>query len=168
MLEISSLSASHPQPRLTALLSVDENLAPVSWHMPISKEPFVYGVAMREENYSHSLMKEKKEFALNFLDYRYADVIDQMGAIHGDQANKFSLSKFTKKTASSIKSTLIEEAYMIYECEVIDILSYGDHDIFVAQVKVIHKDEEQNPKQTLFLGRGNYTTTAEIKRIQRD
>lgn len=168
MLKISTLQTVHPQPRLTALLSVADNIAPVSWHMPFSKVPFVYAVAMRQENYSHVLMTQKKEFSLNFLDYKYVDIIDKLGGAHGDKIDKFNLSKLTKKSASIIESTLIEEAYTIFECKVIDILNYGDHDIFVSKVVLVHTNPDKKPEPTLFLGGGKYATTSTIKRAKRE
>ena len=39
--------ATHAQPRVTALLACQNNLMPASWHMPVSKSPFRYAVAVR-------------------------------------------------------------------------------------------------------------------------
>lgn len=149
----------HKQPRLTALLSVGDNIMPLSWHMPISKTPLRYAVCMREENSSHNLIKKHKQFALNFLDIAYINAYDTSGSIHG--GDKFSLTNLSPKKADSIESTLIEEAYMIYECKLIDILNYGDHDIFIAEVSCIHNKQVDDVKPTLFLGEGYYDTTGE-------
>jgi flavin reductase (DIM6/NTAB) family NADH-FMN oxidoreductase RutF len=61
-----------------------------------------------------------------------------------------------------IKSKLIEEAYMIYECLVIDMLNYGDHDIFIAEVKCIHNKDDKEVLPTLFMGRGRYETISKL------
>ena len=45
-------NSNHSQPRVTAILACKENLMAASWHMPISKSPFRYAVAVREENYT--------------------------------------------------------------------------------------------------------------------
>lgn len=110
MLEEVTLGATHPQPRVTALLSVAENLAPVSWHMPISKDPFIYAIAMREENYSHILLHQHKEFALNFIDYSYFELVDELGSVHGNVTEKFAMSGLHRKKASKISTTLIQKA----------------------------------------------------------
>ena len=56
-------NANHAQPRVTALLACQDNLMPASWHMPVSKSPFRYAVAVREENYTHQLLTQKGSFA---------------------------------------------------------------------------------------------------------
>ena len=151
-------SSCHPQPRLVAMLSVEDNLMPLSWHMPLSKEPFIYAVSMRSSNFSHELMMKNREFALNFLDFKYAEKHRKMGDVHGFECNKFVESGLTQKDAKIIKATLIEESYMIYECQIIDVLNYGDHDMFVARVVLIHNRENGTFEPTLFLGKGRYET----------
>lgn len=148
----------HTQARPTALLSVENNFMPLSWHTPISKSPLRYAVCVRDENKSYELLHKNREFALNFLNFLYIEAYDKSGSNHG--GDKFSETNLTQKKAQSIKSTLIEEAYMIYECKVIDILNYGDHDIFIADVVLIHNKEIEDVSPTLFLGQGYYDTTS--------
>ena len=141
---------------------------PLSWHMPMSKEPFIYAVAIRDENYTHHLLQKNKEFALNFLDISYVEAFERTGKSHGNEVDKFLESTLHKKKPSMIKSTLIQEAYMIYECLVIDKLNYGDHDVFIAQVKCIHNAKGKNVSPTLFMGKGIYETISnEPKQVQR-
>lgn len=156
----------HKQARTTALLSVENNFMPLSWHMPVSKSPLRYAVCVRDENLSHELLHVNKEFALNFLDFSYIEAYDKSGCVHG--GDKFALTNLMPKKAETINTTLIEEAYMIYECKVIEVLSYGDHDIFIADVNLIHNKEVDAISPTLFLGQGYYdTTTNNPQRVQR-
>lgn len=152
--------STKPQARIAAMLSVEENIMPLSWHMPVSKSPFRYGVAIRKENYSHTLVSQHQEFALNFLNFTYFQSYHDGGSVHGKGIDKFTLCNLTPKEPLLISSKLIEESYMIYECRVKERLSFGDHDIFIADVlTVLHKkDEEYQP--TLFLGKGVYETTS--------
>ncbi len=159
----------HAQPRLAALLTCDTNIMPLAWHMPISKEPFRYAVAVRSENHTHELIKKHRAFALNFLDISYQDAYQKCGEMHGGNLDKFELSGLHQKNALSIESTLIEEAYMIYECILVDIISYGDHDIFIADVNLILNKEIKDVNPTLFLGKGYYDTLkGEPVRIKRN
>lgn len=158
----------HSQPRLAALLTCGNNIMPLAWHMPISKEPFRYAVAVRSENYTHGLIKKNREFALNFLDVSYQHAYQVCGEIHGENVDKFELTGLHCKDAVTIESTLIEEAYMIYECTLIDIISYGDHDLFIADVNLILNKETKGSKPTLFMGKGYYDTLkGEPIRLQR-
>ena len=157
----SSLDAkSHSQARLTALMGVKQNFMPLAWHMPVSRTPFRYAIAVRDENHSYDYLHETREFSLNFLDISYMQAYEISGQIHGGDENKFKKTKLTPKKGECIGATLIEEAYMIYECKVIDIVNYGDHDVFIADVVLIHNKDVQDPSPTLFLGRGFYETTS--------
>lgn len=160
-------TSCHAQPRPTALLSVADNFMPLSWHMPISKFPFRYAICVRDENSSYDLLHVNQQFALNFLDFSYIEAYEKSGSMHG--GDKFKATKLTPKKADKINAKLIEEAYMIYECKVIDILNYGDHDVFVADVLCIHnKQSKEDVQPTLFMGKGFYETTSKNpKRIER-
>lgn len=148
----------HSQPRLAALLTCGNNIMPLAWHMPVSKSPFRYAVAVRSENHTHMLIQKHKEFALNFLDISYQHAYQICGETHGDNVDKFELTGLNKKPPSSIKTTLIEEAYMIYECTLVDIINYGDHDVFIADVNLIVNNDIQKVEPTLFMGKGYYDT----------
>lgn len=161
-------ASAHAQPRPAALLTCTDNIMPLSWHMPISKEPFHYAICVRDENYSYDLLHKHREFALNFLDYSYIEAYDKTGSLYGKGINKFHESGLHKKRAVSINTKLIEEAYMIYECSIIDILNYGDHDLFIADVNLILTKQNKDISPVLFMGRGFYeTTTKNPTRVQR-
>jgi flavin reductase (DIM6/NTAB) family NADH-FMN oxidoreductase RutF len=151
---------SHSQARLTALMGVKQNFMPLAWHMPVSRSPFRYAIAVRDENHSYDFLHEFQEFSLNFLDISYIQAYEYSGQVHGRDEDKFKATGLTPKKAQIIRSTLIEEAYMIYECKVVDILNYGDHDVFIADVVCIHNKDVEDISPTLFLGKGFYETTS--------
>jgi len=151
-------STCHKQPRPTVLLSVANNIMPLSWHMPVSKSPLRYAICLRDENKSYDLLHINEQFALNFLDFSYLEAFEKSGSEHG--GDKFKLTNLTPKKAQTINATLIEEAYMIYECKVIDILNYGDHDVFISEITLIHSKDVKDVKPTLFTGEGYYETTS--------
>ena len=159
-------ASCHSQARPTALLSVADNFMPLSWHMPVSKTPLCYAVCVRDENKSYDLLHINQQFALNFLDFSYIEAYEKSGSTHG--GDKFRATNLTRKKAEHINATLIEESYMIYECKVIDVLNYGDHDIFISEVLCIHNKALNHVEPTLFMGHGYYETTSKNpKRVPR-
>lgn len=155
------------QPRLTALLACQDNLMPLSWHMPVSKEPFRYAVAVREENYTHHLLREHKSFTLNFLPFEFYESVDEMGAYHGNQVDKYLQSPFKNASYDPKGNLLLEEAYMIYECALIDTYQNGDHTIFIADVTSVCSNENAASQPMLFLGKGEYATIASTQKAKR-
>ena len=153
--------ATHSQPRVTALLACQDNLMPASWHMPISKSPFRYAVAVREENYTHQLIQEHKSFTLNFLPFEHFETVNFMGKIHGDMDDKLTQSNLDVESVDKFKNVLLSASDFIYECVVCDNYKNGDHTIFIVDVVKIHVNENQSESPMLFFGRGQYATLAE-------
>ena len=154
--------ATHSQPRVTALLACEENLMPASWHMPISKSPFRYAVAVREENYTHKLLDQHGGFTLNFLPFSHYETVDLMGRLHGDTEDKLTLSKLHVEGVDIHGNVLLTASDFIYECVVCDTYQNGDHTIYIADVSKIHINEHQSASPMLFSGRGRYATVGEI------
>jgi len=148
----------HAQPRVTALLACQENLMPASWHMPISKSPFRYAVAVREENYTHQLIQEHKSFTLNFLPFEHFETVNLMGKLHGDMDDKLAQSNLDVENVDRFKNVLLSASDFIYECVVCDTYKNGDHTVFIVDVVTIHVNEKQSDKPMLFSGRGRYAT----------
>jgi len=151
--------ATHAQPRVAALLACQNNLMPASWHMPISKSPFRYTVAVREENYTHQLLEIHENFTLNFLPFEQYEIVNTLGKVHGDSSDKLMLSGLTTESKDAQGNVLLSASDFIYECSICDSYKNGDHTIFIADVKVIHVNAKQSNEAMLFLGRERYTTT---------
>jgi|GEM_PF-791283 len=154
-------NANHSQPRVAALLACQDNMMPASWHMPISKSPFRYAVAVREENYTHQLIQEHNSFTLNFLPFEHYETVSLMGKLHGNMDDKLAQSKLQIEGEDRFKNVLLSASDFIYECVVCDTYRNGDHTIFIADVVKIHVNEQQSAEPMLFSGRGRYGTVGE-------
>lgn len=160
-------NANHSQPRVAALLACQDNLMPASWHMPISKSPFRYAVGVREENYTHELLKKHGSFTLNFMPFNYYGTVDKMGQIHGNNENKLALSELKTEGLDPNKNLLLSASDFIYQCVVCDSYKNGDHTIFIANVVKIHVNEKQSAEPMLFSGRGKYATLGKTATVQK-
>ncbi len=102
------------------------------WHMPISKSPFRYAVAVREENYTHTLLEEYGSFTLNFLPFEYYDAIDMMGRLHGNEHDKFELSGLKSEGLDTEGNLLLTALDCIYASKVCSTYKNGNHTIFAV------------------------------------
>lgn len=152
---------THEQPRVTALLACQTNLMPASWHMPVSKSPFRYAVAVREENFTHLLIEQYQSFTLNFLPFEHYETVNLMGKIHGYEEDKLAKSGLAVESYDAHDNAMLSSSDFIYECQVCDTYKNGDHAIFIADVVKIHINDAQSQKPMLFSGRGNYSTPSE-------
>ena len=153
--------STHAQPRVTALLTCQDNLMPASWHMPISKSPFRYAVAVREENFTYQQLEKHQSFTLNFLPLEHYEIVNTLGKLHGDSEDKLAKSGLEIEGKDINGNVLLSASDFIYECEVCDTYKNGDYTIFIADVFKIHVNEKQSGSPMLFSGRGRYATLAE-------
>lgn len=155
-----------PQPRIAAIVSCQENLMSLSWHMPISRDPFRYAIAVREENFTHSLLVQHGHFALNFLPFAYYNQIDQCGRVHGNEIDKSAYSGLTSKLSDAHGNPILDGSDYAYECRVIDTYSRGDHTLFIADITAVYRNDCFDGHTTLFLGRGQYATPSAISSVK--
>jgi flavin reductase (DIM6/NTAB) family NADH-FMN oxidoreductase RutF len=136
----------HSYPGMAALVTAcwkeEQNVMAAGWHSYISYEPPIYGAAIAKERYTHYLIENSKEFAINFVPEAYAHYIQQTGMTSGKSINKFDKLHIEYEQGKTIKAPILKEAYVAYECKVMDKRTYGDHDWFVGEMTGFYKDEE--------------------------
>lgn len=106
-------------------------------------DPPIYGVAIGRERHSYQLVKEAGKFAINFVPFEKAELIQQAGVYSGSEHDKFEKSNICFHHGSATNSPVLKDAYIAYECEVIDRHTYGDHDWFVANIVRFYRDDEK-------------------------
>jgi len=90
------------------------------------------GVAPRR--YSHDLIIEQGEFAINVPSIEIQESMHLCGIISGRDVNKFEEAGFTPIPATKIRSPLIKECYGHMECKVVQTHTCGDHTLIVGEV----------------------------------
>lgn len=153
------------QPRSTAMLCCQQNLMPLSWHMPMSKSPFRYAVAVRDENVTFSMLKKYASFTLNFLPFAYYENIDKAGRVHGDTVDKLKLCDLASTSSDHNGNAILDDSDFVYECTIIDTYENGDHTLFIADVTKILVQEDTTPSPVLFTGHGKYCTTTPVHQV---
>lgn len=157
--------ATHVQQRVTALLACQNNLMPASWHMPVSKSPFRYAVAVREENFTHQLIEKNGSFTLNFMPFEYHEIVALMGDVHGDSVDKLTLSNLDVESRDAYGNPLLNDSDFVYECRVCDSYKNGDHTVFITDVKQIHVNDTQSGYPMFFSGQRRYATIGKITQL---
>jgi flavin reductase (DIM6/NTAB) family NADH-FMN oxidoreductase RutF len=172
MLELVNQTVMHSYPGMVALVTVtykeEVNIMAAGWHTYISYEPPIYGVAIGRERHTYQLVKDAGKFAINFLPFEKAHLIQQAGVLSGSNVNKFELGKIGFDKGFATDAPILHNAYVAYECEVIDRQTYGDHDWFVGNIVKFYRDKEKFLENglpnfeklsiPLYLGRSTYTS----------
>jgi len=104
--------------------------------------PVWVGIALRKATYSHALISEQEEFVVNLPTTDLLDQSLECGSASGrDGLDKFSEFGLTPVPATQVKPPLIGECPINLECELVNVIEVGDHDLFVGNVLVEHIDE---------------------------
>jgi flavin reductase (DIM6/NTAB) family NADH-FMN oxidoreductase RutF len=96
-------------PMHLALLTVANNLMPMAWWTPISKEPFRFLIAMDRKNHTLSLLRESQEAVLNFLPWTERERVVRAGYLTGRRGKKPERLGFRLIPARQLKHTGVVE-----------------------------------------------------------
>lgn len=118
------------------------NIITVAWTGILNTNPAMCYISVRPERYSHNIIKENGEFAINLTTKQLAYATDWCGVKSGRDVDKFKEMKLTKEKANIISVPLIKESPVSVECKVKEIVPLGSHDMFVAEIVAIDADEK--------------------------
>ena len=118
------------------------NIITVAWTGILNTNPATVYISVRPSRYSYKIIKNNKEFVINFTTKKLAKATDWCGVRSGEKFDKFKEMKLHKEKAQFVKVPLIKESPVSIECKVKDIIKLGSHDMFVAEVLSIDVDEK--------------------------
>ena len=118
------------------------NIITVAWTGILNTNPAMCYISVRPERYSHDIIKENGEFAINLTTRQLAYATDWCGVKSGRDVDRFKEMKLTKEKANIISVPLIKESPVSVECKVKEIVPLGSHDMFVAEIVAIDADEK--------------------------
>jgi flavin reductase (DIM6/NTAB) family NADH-FMN oxidoreductase RutF len=150
------------------------NIITIAWHTTISRNPPLYGISVSPKRYSHGLIKQRMEFVINFLSFRYSNEIHFCGTTSGKHVNKIKETGLTLEPSKTIETPSLKEGYANLECILYDTQTLGDHTLFIGRITYVSCDQDsfdhrilnnQKTKPILYLGDNNYCTLSTEKEI---
>jgi len=118
------------------------NFMSCAWHTALSFDPPLFGVLISKKRFTHKLISEAREFTVNFISFESVKLSAQMGRKSGHDMDKIEEFQVKLSPAKIIRSPLIKEAYVSFECKLAETRAYGDHDLFVGEVLAVHEEEK--------------------------
>jgi flavin reductase (DIM6/NTAB) family NADH-FMN oxidoreductase RutF len=119
---------------ITARHAGVENVWPMDWHLPLSLDPPLYGVAVNRTGYGAELIRASGAFVVNFVPATWERAIDICGQASGRQVDKFAAAALVKEEAQLVDAPRLAEALGFLECRLEQIVEVGDHTLFVGRV----------------------------------
>lgn len=146
VLEKSKFLQAGPPSSVVLATCIDDdgstNIITLGMFMYISQNPPLVCIGVSDKRYSHKLIMEQGEFAINVPTTEIIDQMHKCGITSGRDVNKFMEHGLTPFPAQKIKSALIEECYGHMECKVWNHFECGDHTLIVGEVIAASVDEK--------------------------
>jgi flavin reductase (DIM6/NTAB) family NADH-FMN oxidoreductase RutF len=118
------------------------NIITLAWVGTVCSKPPMVGIGIRPSRYSHELITEHGEFAVNVPTAGQVETVDYCGMISGRDVDKFAAAGLTPIPASAIGTVIISECPLNLECKVKQVISLGVHDLFLGEIVAVQADEE--------------------------
>ena len=119
-----------------------KNVMTAAWTGIICSDPVLTYVSLRPSRYSHTLISKTKEFVINLPTWKQASAVDTVGVKSGRDIDKFALTGLTAEPCHKVKAPQITECPVSMECKVLEIRSFGTHDMFLAEVLAVNVDDK--------------------------
>lgn len=144
------------------------NFIPVAWKTCLSYTPFLYGVSIGKNRFTHSLMQQSSSFSVNFLNYEHTHLVRSLGRSSGAEIDKEKEFNINFTTGEKTDAPIMTLAYCTFECLKQEAVLFGDHTLFVGKVvtieikeNVMKEDKTLNTdivSPILYLGIDNFIT----------
>lgn len=148
-IDIKGFTALAPLPVVMVSVGNMEkaNIITIAWCGIInSNKPMLY-ISVRPERYSYKMIKESKNFVVNFVNEKLCYAMDYVGVRSGTKIDKFKEMKLTKGESKIIESPYIVESPCNIECKVVNSIKLGTHEMFIAEIVNVKIDKNLKNKK---------------------
>ena len=119
----------------------NSNIITIGWTGILSSDPPRTYISVRPTRHSHKLLSERGEFVINLTSERLAYETDYSGIYTGAKVDKFEKLGLRKIPSEKVAPPTIDGAPIALECRVFEVLHYGTHDVFLADIVNVSCDE---------------------------
>lgn len=117
------------------------NVLTIAWTGIINSEPPMTYISVRPSRFSHDIIKNAGEFVINITTLELAKACDYCGVKSGKNTDKFKDMELEIEPCKEVKAPMLKKAPVSLECKVVDIKSFGTHDMFTAEIVNVNVDD---------------------------
>lgn len=118
------------------------NLMTASWLQPLSLTPTLIGVAVQPSRLTHEFITKSEGFVVNIPNLDLLAAVQLCGVVSGREKDKWAAAGLNPVESAIVEAPFVAECVGHIECNVIDRVSWGDHDLFVGQILAASADDE--------------------------
>jgi len=142
---ISTAFSKFKPENVVFVISVDKNNKPsgmvAGWNMKCSFDPPLFAVSLQKVGHTHKLIRESKEFVIAVPNKELEKELLFFGTTSGKEVDKFKETGIKTEKAKYIKSPLIKDATINFECKLEREVDSGDHIIFIGRALASYINE---------------------------
>jgi flavin reductase (DIM6/NTAB) family NADH-FMN oxidoreductase RutF len=101
-------------------------------------QPPIVALGINTARYTNAVIRETRQFVVAVPESGLVRGLDECGSVSGVEQDKFAHSGLTAVPADKVAAPLIAQCPVNLECEVVDVISLGSHDLFLGQVVTTH------------------------------
>lgn len=122
--------------------SGENNALAVAYCCNCSFDPPMVMVGIVPSRYSYPMVKETGCFVVNLVPKDYADTYFYLGSNSKRDGDKLAAKDVKMIEAEKINAPMLADCPVNIECEVVDSIVTGSHEMFVGKIVAVHADEE--------------------------
>jgi flavin reductase (DIM6/NTAB) family NADH-FMN oxidoreductase RutF len=136
------LFAPQPVCLLTARYKGRVNVMSVAWVCPVSMEPPLVAMAVHPSCYTHDMLKRSEEAVLNIPGRALAEQVLKCGTVSGEDVDKVKTVGLELSAGHRVGAPWVVQCLAHVECAIVDLVTPGDHTVFIAEVVGAWAEEE--------------------------
>jgi len=131
------------------------NVMTCAWATPVSEEPPIVIVCVSKENYTATLIKQTKEFAINIPTKKLLKELWICGSQSGRVIDKFKKANLRTSPAKKVKPPILSDCIGHIECKLWKTVDAGECYAFFGKILSAYADDK-------YFKKGLWTEETEI------
>ena len=119
-----------------------DNALVVAYACNCSYDPPMIMVGIVESRFSYHMIKENGCFVVHLLDKSQTDLYKVCGTMSGRDFDKLKDNNIKLENAKTVNASVIVDCPVQIECEVVDSIKTGSHEMFVGKITYVHAEED--------------------------
>ena len=120
----------------------EDNALAVAYACNCSFDPPMVMVGIVPSRYSYHMVKESGEFVVNLVNQDLEKEFNYLGSNSGRDENKLKKLDLNYRKGDKVEAPILLDFPVNIECEVVDSIKTGSHEMFVGKVKCIHANKD--------------------------
>jgi flavin reductase (DIM6/NTAB) family NADH-FMN oxidoreductase RutF len=166
--ELNSAEATKTLPAFPAVLAamgdVERNVLTIGLVQIFSFNPLVLGIGVAPARHSHKLLQKYPDFSINIPGKELVEQVLYCGTKSGRDTDKFKETGLTAVPGKKIRSPVIEECLVSFECKKTNVHEMGDRTWFFGEVVHTEATKDYRRDMGLLYWGGEFRMPGEVIR----